>query len=183
MIVCLIPSKDEQSLEGYLRNWLTENYPKNRLQTGTTVHSANQIRESYLSCFETAAAVQASDGGQSNQTPSIPDRSEQLAQEILTYLRENFCSPSISQTLVADHFKISTYSLSRLFKSHFGIGFTEYISTQRIEYAKQLLLTTDRPVSEIASTVGLPNVNYFSRLFKSMVGIPPLKYRNQFVED
>ena len=180
VIVCLLPDDEDQALLQYLDDWLKSRHPENHLYTGMVVNSANRIRESFLSCFDSQSAKEEA---AAPAKKSASQQSDQLAQEILEYLKENFCSASISQTAVADHFNISTYSLSRLFKSQFGIGFTEYISTQRIEYAKQLLLTTDQPVSSVASTVGLPNVNYFSRLFKSCVGVPPLRYRNQFINE
>ena len=104
-------------------------------------------------------------------------RKEQFVGDILKYVGENAFDPNISQINVADHFKISIYSLSRLFAQDIGVGFTEFITGKRIEKAKNELETTDRPISEIASGTGIPNVNYFSRLFKEMTGETPAKYR------
>ena len=115
---------------------------------------------------------------QDAKNTQLAEKTTQFSQEILHYLQQNFCDPNLSQTTVADHFQISTYTLSRLFKSQFGFGFTEFISGQRMEAAKQLLLTTDDPIGEIAAQVGLPNLNYFSRLFKSTYGVSPSQYRS-----
>ena len=80
---------------------------------------------------------------------------------------------------MADHFGISTYSLSRLFKNHVGVGFSEYVTAKRLEAARELLLTTDESVGQIAAAVGIPNANSFSRLFKANVGLTPVKFRQE----
>lgn len=59
------------------------------------------------------------------------------------------------------------------------MGFAKYINSKRIEHAKELLVTTELSVKEIAGMVGVLDDNYFSRLFRKTVGISPLEFRNQ----
>lgn len=175
VIICLIPKNDGTQTTEYLGTWLNENHPEAVLKAGCVVDSINHLRESYLAC-----GVTGKKDGQKRQdvrNAQAAEKTAQMAQEILKYLQENFCDPSLSQTSIADQFHISTYTLSRLFKDQFGIGFTEFITSQRVEYAKRLLLTTNLPVGEIAVQVGLPNLNYFSRVFKASAGVSPTKYR------
>ena len=80
---------------------------------------------------------------------------------------------------LADAFRISTFTLSRLFRNQIGIGFTEYVNTRRVTLAKQLLLTTDLPTKRIAEECGLPNYNYFLRLFKTLTGYSPTAFRHK----
>lgn len=176
VIICLIPPNDGTGTTEYLRTWMNVRHPEAVFYEGSIVTSINQLRESYLACgvISDKADMQKRQEAKSAQTS---EKAAQLAQEILKYLQENFCDPCLSQTTIADQFHISTYTLSRLFKDQFGIGFAEFISSQRMEYAKQLLLTTDAPVGEIAARVGLPNLNYFSRAFKAAMGVTPTKYR------
>ena len=58
-----------------------------------------------------------------------------------------------------------------------GVGFTEYINAKRIELAKDLLRESNETTKYIAIQVGLPNYNYFLRLFKTIVGQTPSAYR------
>lgn len=58
---------------------------------------------------------------------------------------------------------------------HMSIG--EYIASVRIDEAKQLLDSTDYPVTQISTMVGIKNYNYFIKFFKNNVGLSPLKYR------
>ena len=68
---------------------------------------------------------------------------------------------------------------SRLFMSITGVRPIEYIQKVRMERAQLLLTTTNATVSEIAEEVGIPNVPYFSRLFKRNYNISPARYRTE----
>ncbi|MBQ8815649.1 MAG: helix-turn-helix transcriptional regulator [Lachnospiraceae bacterium] len=178
IIVCLIPQNGGAGMTEYLQSWFSEHHPDETLCVGTVVDSINELQQSYLSSGIRNQENTKNQRRQEAKNAQLAEKSAQLSQDILQYLQQNFCDPNLSQTTVADHFQISTYTLSRLFKSQFGIGFTEFISSQRMEAAKQLLLTTDAPIGEIAAQVGLPNLNYFSRLFKSTYGASPSQYRS-----
>jgi YesN/AraC family two-component response regulator len=102
---------------------------------------------------------------------------EILKEDILAYLDKNYTDPELTQTVVADHFRVSVYTMSRLLKKQFDIGFVDYINGKRLELAKQLLKTTEIPVREIAIEVGFSDANYFSRIFKKYTGVSPSKYR------
>ncbi|MBE6651744.1 MAG: AraC family transcriptional regulator [Ruminococcaceae bacterium] len=64
-----------------------------------------------------------------------------------------------------------------LFSRHTGMTLFDFISLQRTEYAKSLILTTDMSLTEIAQQSGFCDYNYFSRVFKKKVGIAPSKYK------
>lgn len=102
---------------------------------------------------------------------------ETYRKSIIEYVDQNFNDPDISLIKVADMFNISIYTFSRLFKEMTGIGFKEYIIAKRIELSKQLLLTTDKKIKEIALDVGFSNATYFTQIFKSLNGVVPSKYR------
>ena len=75
-------------------------------------------------------------------------------------------------------FGMSKSSLYNFSKKHFGMGITEYISKMRLERAKELLATTDMTVSEISYAVGIYDVNYFIKQFRTKWGISPKRWRN-----
>ena len=82
------------------------------------------------------------------------------------------------------HFSVLTgyheYHLNRLFVQHTGFTIHQYILNARIVRAKQLLLSTDMPLSEIAEAVGFNSSTYFSSYFKQLVGISPRDFRNNY---
>lgn len=71
-------------------------------------------------------------------------------------------------------------SFKRRFSKATGLSPIEYVHTLRIEEAKLLLESTDRPVEALANEVGYEDTGFFGRLFKRMVGITPIQYRKRF---
>ncbi|HBP38928.1 MAG TPA: DNA-binding response regulator, partial [Clostridiales bacterium] len=66
-----------------------------------------------------------------------------------------------------------------MFKKATEMGFSEYITQKRIDYSKLLLMTApDKSMNEIALSSGFTNVSYFIKIFKSMCGVTPSKYRS-----
>ncbi|MBW5445224.1 AraC family transcriptional regulator [Cohnella sp. CFH 77786] len=65
----------------------------------------------------------------------------------------------------------------RVFRRHFGTSPIQYVNRKRIEEAKWLLASTDLLLAEIGAKVGIPDVSYLSKLFKSSTGLSPTAYR------
>ena len=69
--------------------------------------------------------------------------------------------------------------LSTLFKKEIGMPLTEYVNNHRTEKAKQLLLSSNLQVQQIAQSCGILDVNYFTKIFKKYTGKTPNEYRKQ----
>ncbi len=80
---------------------------------------------------------------------------------------------------VANAVGISPYHLSRLFRSLTGQTMRQYLIRERIEAARQLLVTTDRTIPQIASLLRFCDQSYFTRVFRQAVGITPAAYRER----
>ena len=52
-----------------------------------------------------------------------------------------------------------------------------YVAEYRIAIAKNLLISTDKPIGLIAEEVGLPSKATFLRVFKSIAGVSPTEFR------
>lgn len=74
-------------------------------------------------------------------------------------------------------FGISRYRLCREFSAAFHISPLQYLQEKKIEAAKSLLLSTDDPIHEVGSAVGIDNTNHFIHLFKKHTGVTPFVYR------
>ncbi|MBR6052573.1 MAG: helix-turn-helix transcriptional regulator [Clostridia bacterium] len=66
---------------------------------------------------------------------------------------------------------------SRLFRRVVGVGFKQYLTGTRLRRAEKELLTTDRPVGEIAAAVGFNSVAYFISCFREKNKVSPTAYR------
>lgn len=67
--------------------------------------------------------------------------------------------------------------IGRVFKTYLGVTPSQYVSNLRLDYASELLLHTDRSVTEICYEVGFENLSYFYQCFRERWGCPPLEFR------
>lgn len=81
---------------------------------------------------------------------------------------------------IARHLDLSVASLVRHFKAEAGESPTAWMRRQRIAHA-QRLLTHGLDVAETAERLGFANPYHFSRVFKSVVGMPPSHVRRAAV--
>ncbi len=101
-----------------------------------------------------------------------------LTQKIMTYISTDLTS-DLSLNAMAELLNVNASYLSTLFKREVGIPLTDYVNRQRIEQAKKLLVATDFPIKSIAEKCGIPDVYYFSRMFKKRTGCTPRAYRER----
>ena len=104
--------------------------------------------------------------------PQPPDP----VQKALNYIEHNL-KKGVTLEEVADHLNISPCYFSKLFKKTMDINFIRYLTTRRMDFAKELLDGTALPVTRIASELSCSDVNYFCKSFKKEVGLSPSGYR------
>ncbi len=96
--------------------------------------------------------------------------------QALEYVRKNL-KRNITRTEVAEHVHLNEEYFSRLFKKETGVGFKEYVQSEKMKEAQKLLANSKLSVEIIASKVGYRNFSYFSSAFRKKTGIPPQEYR------
>ncbi|MDY5964086.1 MAG: response regulator [Peptostreptococcus porci] len=97
--------------------------------------------------------------------------------ELLCIINQKIYCSDFSLKDLANQMGFSTNYLSTFIKKHLGMSFQDYLTKNRIDRAKILLLTTDLKIYEIAEQVGYEDVNYFSSRFKQYVGMTPRQYQ------
>ena len=90
---------------------------------------------------------------------------------------DNNLSQSIKLEDLATHVGISKFHFSRLFKKSMGLSPHQYVMQQRIELAKQLLLTSNMSISDVALECGFNSHAHMGKYFRQIVGITPKAYR------
>lgn len=96
-----------------------------------------------------------------------------LAQE---YIHRNTDRP-ITLEEVAGEVHVNPNYLSSLFKQKTGVGFSDYVTSVKLEKAKELLRSSFLSVGEIAAAVGYSDSKRFSKMFIRNMGIRPTEYR------
>lgn len=102
------------------------------------------------------------------------------AATIIKYIDLHCLDDDISLTEMSKVFYIDISYLSKIIKNATGKSFVKYITERRMEKAKGLLQNTEIAISDISERVGYTEANYFSQLFKKLVGISPSEYREKY---
>lgn len=80
-------------------------------------------------------------------------------------------------TFCAEKLGLSTAYFNDLLKFETGNTLQEYFQLKRLKAAKKMLLKGKDSPSFIAQQLGYPNVQYFSLIFKKIMGMSPTEYR------
>ena len=83
----------------------------------------------------------------------------------------------LSLSTLADQLSIHKSYLSSLFKRETGTTLTDFVTDRRISHAIYLLNTTNEQIQEIASSCGIPDLSYFTKIFRRKKGMTPTQYR------
>ncbi len=95
------------------------------------------------------------------------------------YVRQHFTNHIAAREL-AEFCHCSESYLSHIFKRRLNVNINTYINKVRVEASKTFLIESDSPVNEIAYNVGFNDPNYYSRVFRQLVGISPKEYKKRF---
>lgn len=91
---------------------------------------------------------------------------------VLKYIEGNYAS-NLTLEDVALHFGFSGRTLNRLFNTSIQITFFQYLKMTRMIKAMELLLMTDKNISEISYSVGYTSISSFSNAFFELAGKRP----------
>jgi len=101
-----------------------------------------------------------------------------LIRQAIQIINERF-TEKISLEEVAEELGISTGYFSRLFSSEVNETFSNYVIRKRIDYAKELIMTTNNKFYEIGEMCGFSSSVHFNNMFKKICGITPNQYRKE----
>ncbi|WP_158606874.1 AraC family transcriptional regulator [Paenibacillus ginsengarvi] len=105
-----------------------------------------------------------------------PD-TRRLVEQVTGQLHDEL-SRDVSLEMYADRFGVSPFKLSRAFKQVTGVNFIDYLTSLRIEKCKELLVTTDMKIADIAETLRY-QPSYLIRLFKKSTELTPGQFREK----
>ena len=106
------------------------------------------------------------------------DPSNTNIRKALVFIHEHFHEP-ITLSMVAEAAGYSPAYFSQCFSHFLGTSFQNYLSSLRLRYAKNLLLSSDYSVSECAGKAGFNSLSYFSNQFRQVYGCSPSDYVKQ----
>jgi YesN/AraC family two-component response regulator len=103
-----------------------------------------------------------------------------LTQKAIEYIRKNL-DGNLSLETISNAINVSPYELSRQFKNETNHSITEFINIQRVNESVYIMENQSISITDAAYMVGFNDVNYFTRVFKKIKGMPPSEYRKNKV--
>lgn len=99
-----------------------------------------------------------------------------VMKQIWKEIQESYME-DITLNSLADKYNISASRLSTRMKESFGMSFSKYLTSMRIQKAKELLADDRLSLEQIADMVGYQDYFYFIKVFKKVTGVSPSVYR------
>ena len=98
----------------------------------------------------------------------------------LRYIKNNYTDAALTVNNIVEVSGTSTTKLFKMFKQMENVSPAQYVANIRMNHAKDLLLSSNYSVNDIAQTVGYETANYFSYAFRRHEGMTPLAYRKKY---
>jgi two-component system response regulator YesN len=117
---------------------------------------------------------------------SVDEQKQSNVDAISTYARryveQHYTEPDFNISYLADEMNVSLSYLSTVFKQTMGTNLSTYITSLRINSAKELLQDIKYAISDVASLSGYEDSRYFAKLFKKKLNMTPTEYRNLVIQ-
>lgn len=102
----------------------------------------------------------------------------ELIYKAVVYVNDNYAD-DISTEGISKQVGLSYSYFSRSFKKIIGISFRSYLNSVRVNHAEQLIMTSEKSVTEISELCGFENPSYFISVYRSLKGKTPFRNRRE----
>ena len=102
---------------------------------------------------------------------------EQIKIYLSQHVKDKICLNELCKRFNCDKF-----NLLRQFKQYTGLSPINYLIMLRIQSAKELMISTDLPLVQIALESGFYDQSHFSNSFVKLVGLTPGEYRRRIAQ-
>lgn len=109
---------------------------------------------------------------------AVPTTENERMQPVIRYINDHLFEP-LTLTELCDNTGFSERTLARLFKQTMKISFLQYFKLLRMIKAIEMMLQTDKSMSEIAYTLGYNNLSAFSNIFYQLTKTRPSDFARQ----
>ncbi|EJK81968.1 AraC family transcriptional regulator [Agrobacterium sp. SHOUNA12C] len=103
---------------------------------------------------------------------------ETRLRRVSAYIHEHL-DEELDMERLAEIACMSSYHWHRIYRAIYGETAAATVKRLRLHRAAGDLVNTDLAVNDIAKRSGYPNLQSFNRIFKSVYGMPPARYRNE----
>ena len=159
----------EPKVKGYIPNCIMTDTLNVLEAMEKTFNSISDVKNDKCTSLFLYLYYQLIESAENNENPHI--------KTIKKYIARHY-KEKITLEQIAKAVHLTPQYCSALFSKYMRHTLFDFISMQRVEEAKGLIVTTDYSLTEISEMVGYEDYNYFSRIFKKFTGINARNYRN-----
>lgn len=182
-------ANEPEKMERVVREWLTSQgnaFIDHKAFKEVLREPLNQMDRLYPGaaglCLSDCASITEMLHQLSSLRPSIPhpagkNEYSYLVNQALSLMNRSLREKASVED-IAGSLGISAGYFSHIFSEEVGESFSRYMIRQRIEKARQLILTTNLKYYEIAEQCGFSSPVHFNNTFKKLCGMTPNQYRN-----
>jgi len=133
------------------------------------------VRELLVTIF---ISIEAERKSQNPQQADLLCNQDTTFQHLLAILEENFRRP-VGVNYYAEKLFMSARNLNKITQNILNQSVSELIETRKLTEAKNLLLTSNKTISEIGFELGYTDKAYFTHVFKKKSGMTPSEFREE----
>ena len=111
------------------------------------------------------------------QETEINKDDERFCRKLERIVTTRMRNPNLNIDIIAAQFGIGRTNFYRKVREVMGMSPNDYLRKCRMERAAELLRSTEDTIGEVCAQVGMPDAQYFSRVFKAYFGVSPSVYR------
>lgn len=163
-----MPESFHTKIKGYLPNSIRSDTISIIDSVKTSFNSVSDEKLEKCTALFWYLYYQLIESAVNNEHPHI----KHIKQYVAKHLSED-----ITLEQIAGSVPLTPQYCCALFSKHMGQTLFEFITIQRIDFAKALIVTSDLSLTEIAGQCGFGDYNYFSRVFKKISGLTAGKFR------
>lgn len=150
--------------------------PVDKMQLCDEIHHALNLLQNQA---HQRSAVSISSITPAETDQAQPAEDKDFVFRVRTYIYSNLSDPDLNRSSIAEYLHMSPDYLSYVFHQKFSQTLNAYITSMRIDKAKELLERTNWGLDIIAEKTGFSSSSYFHRQFKKITGITPQQYRSE----
>lgn len=117
------------------------------------------------------------------ETAELSKDDERFCRKLERIVSTRLKNPNLNIDIIASQFGMGRTNFYRKVRELMGMSPNDYLRRCRMERAAEIIRTTNLPIADICAQVGIPDAQYFSRVFKSFFGTTPSAYREQKAEE
>ena len=102
-----------------------------------------------------------------------------LISDAVAYIEENYMNENCTLVDVAEALSVNSSYLSTIFSKEMDTTFVKFLTSKRLEKARELLAKKRMHTADVAAAVGYKDAHYFSFVFRKMFGMSPKEYRTR----